>query len=38
MDSVNDLRSELRGDVANDYLTDFGVHLAIKPPVKAIQW
>ena len=37
-ESVNDLRGELRGDVASDYLTDFGVHLAIKPPVKVIQW
>ena len=38
MDAVNRLRNELRGDEASDYLTDFGVHLAIKPPVKAIQW
>jgi len=37
-DSVKDLRSELRVDVASDYLTDFGVHLAIKPPVKVVQW
>ncbi len=32
------LRSELRHDEASDYLTDFGVHLAIKPFVKTIQW
>ena len=37
-DSVKDLRGELRDNVACDYLTDFGVHLAIKPPVKVIQW
>jgi len=37
-DSVKGLRSELRCDVASDYLTDFGVHLAIKPAVKVTQW
>lgn len=37
-ESASDLRIELRGDVASDYLTDFGVHLAIKPPIKLIQW
>lgn len=31
------LRSELRQDEASDYLTDFGVHLAIKPFVKTLQ-
>jgi hypothetical protein len=31
------LRSELRQDEASAYLTDFGVHLAIKPFVKTIQ-
>ncbi len=38
MDTVNRLRKELRGDAASEYLTDFGVHLAIKPLVKTFQW
>ncbi len=38
MDTVNRLRNELRSDTASEYLTDFGVHLAIKPLVKTFQW
>jgi hypothetical protein len=32
------LREELNRDEAGSYLTDFAVHLAIKPPLKVVQW
>ena len=33
-----ELRHELRGDEASEYITDFGVHIAIKPIIKGTQW
>ncbi len=32
------LRAELSSDDASSYLTDFAVHLMIKPAVKTFQW
>ncbi|MFQ5489526.1 MAG: hypothetical protein ACE5GE_02290 [Phycisphaerae bacterium] len=32
------LREHLRSEEASTYLTDFGVHLAIKPLVKTMEW
>ncbi len=32
------LRRRLGADESSQYVTDFGVHLAIKPIVKALQW
>ena len=32
------LRRHLRSEEASSYLTDFGMHLAIKPFVKTVQW
>ncbi len=32
------LRKELRNDVSSQCITDFGVHLAIKPILKLLQW
>lgn len=32
------LRRHLRSEEASAYLTDFGMHLAIKPFVKTVQW
>lgn len=32
------LRWHIRSDDASAYLTDFGVHLALKPPVKAFEY
>ena len=32
------LRGHIRSDEASAYLTDFGVHLALKPPVKVFEY
>ena len=32
------LRQHVKSEEATDYLTDFGIHLAIKPPIKFIEW
>ena len=32
------LRRQLRSEEASSYLTDFGMHLALKPFVKTVQW
>ena len=32
------LRTQLRHDDVSSYVTDFGVHLAMKPFIKALQW
>ncbi len=37
-DQVRRLRRQLRHDEASSYLTDFIVHLMIKPLIKALQW
>jgi hypothetical protein len=34
----DELRRELRDNEASAYITDFGVHLAIKPFAKVMQW
>lgn len=35
---VTELRDHLDQEEAGSYITDFGVHLAIKPAVKAVEW
>ena len=35
---VERLRTQLRHDDVSSYVTDFGVHLAMKPFIKALQW
>ncbi len=35
---VEQLHSELGGDVSSAYIADFGVHLMLKPFVKLLQW
>ncbi|MCP3957192.1 MAG: hypothetical protein GY719_05010 [bacterium] len=37
-DMVERLHSQLRHDDVSSYVTDFGVHLAMKPFIKALQW
>ena len=37
-DEHRELRSQLRHEEVSAYLTDFGMHLAIKPFVKPVQW
>lgn len=32
------LRRELVGDESSEYITDFGVHLSVKPFIKVTQW
>ncbi len=36
--TVRQLRGQLRHDDDASYITDFGVHLAIKPLIKPLQW
>lgn len=37
-DEAHRLRTELRHDETSEYLTDFAVHLALKPLVKVVLW
>ncbi len=32
------LRDALRHEAVGSYITDFGIHVAIKPPIKLLQW
>ena len=37
-DSTRSLHQSLGGEGAGSYITDFGVHVAIKPAIKLLQW
>lgn len=37
-DTAGAVRASMASDAASEYVADFGVHLAIKPAVKALTW